>query len=174
MTSPLLSAQGLGLKIEERWLIKNLDLHLHPGSFVAITGSSGSGKTSLLRALGGEIVAAEGTVTNKLDCPNRLAMIFQDLQLADGATAVTNVLGGALSRYSFLSTLWRFPSEEQRQAKLLLSEFGLSEKANQWTSTLSVVKDSGLPLVARFLLARSSFLLTNLYQALIQLWPIKF
>ena len=137
MTSPLLSAQGLGLKIEERWLIKKLDLHLHPGSFVAITGSSGSGKTTLLRALAGEIVAAEGTVTNKLDCPNRLAMIFQDLQLADGATAVTNVLGGALSRYSFLSTLWRFPSEEQRQAKLLLSEFGLSEKANQWTSTLS-------------------------------------
>ena len=64
-------------------------------------------------------------------------MIFQDLQLADGATALTNVLGGSLGRHSFLSTLWGFPSEEQKKAHILLNQFGLSEKANQWTSTLS-------------------------------------
>ena len=62
MTSPLLTAQGLGLKIEDRWLIKDLDLALKPGSFVAITGSSGSGKTTLLRTLAGEIKSAEGTI----------------------------------------------------------------------------------------------------------------
>ena len=137
MSSPLLTAQGLGLKVEDRWLIKNLDLALHPGSFVAITGSSGSGKTTLLRTLAGEIKSAEGTINNQLECPTRLAMIFQDLQLADGATALTNVLGGSLGRHSFLSTLWGFPSEEQKQAHILLNQFGLSEKANQWTSTLS-------------------------------------
>ena len=85
MTSPLLTAQGLGLKIEDRWLIKDLDLALKPGSFVAITGSSGSGKTTLLRTLAGDIGAAEGTINNQLECPTRLAMIFQDLQLAEGS-----------------------------------------------------------------------------------------
>ena len=64
-------------------------------------------------------------------------MIFQDLQLADGATALTNVLGGALGRHSFLSTVWRFPHQEQNDARRLLTQFGLSEKADQWTSTLS-------------------------------------
>ena len=137
MTSPLLTAQGLGLRIEDRWLVQGLDLSLNAGSFVAITGPSGSGKTTLLRTLAGEIKTAEGTVNYQLDCPTRLAMIFQDLQLADGATALTNVLGGSLGRHSFLSTFWRFPHQEQNDARRLLTQFGLSEKADQWTSTLS-------------------------------------
>ena len=137
MTSPLLTAQGLGLRIEDRWLVQGLDLSLNAGSFVAITGPSGSGKTTLLRTLAGEIKTAEGTVNYQLDCPTRLAMIFQDLQLADGATALTNVLGGSLGRHSFLSTVWRFPHQEQNDARRLLTQFGLSEKADQWTSTLS-------------------------------------
>jgi len=137
MTSPLLTAQGLGLRIEDRWLVQGLDLSLNAGSFVAITGPSGSGKTTLLRTLAGEIKTAEGTVNYQLDCPTRLAMIFQDLQLADGATALTNVLGGSLGRHSFLSTVWRFPHQEQNDARRLLTQFGLSDKADQWTSTLS-------------------------------------
>ena len=52
-------------------------------------------------------------------------------------TALTNVLGGSLGRHSFLSTLWGFPAQEQKEAQLLLTKFGLSDKANQWTSTLS-------------------------------------
>ena len=137
MTSPLLTAQGLGIRIEDRWLVQGLDLSLNAGSFVAITGPSGSGKTTLLRTLAGEIKTAEGTVNYQLDCPTRLAMIFQDLQLADGATALTNVLGGSLGRHSFLSTFWRFPHQEQNDARRLLTQFGLSDKADQWTSTLS-------------------------------------
>ena len=137
MTSPLLTAQGLGIRIEDRWLVQGLDLSLNAGSFVAITGPSGSGKTTLLRTLAGEIKTAEGTVNYQLDCPTRLAMIFQDLQLADGATALTNVLGGSLGRHSFLSTVWRFPHQEQNDARRLLTQFGLSDKADQWTSTLS-------------------------------------
>ena len=76
-------------------------------------------------------------MVNYLDCPTRLAMIFQDLKLADGATALTNVLGGSLGRHSFLSTFFRFPAQEQEKAHRLLDHFGLSEKSNQWTSTLS-------------------------------------
>jgi phosphonate transport system ATP-binding protein len=137
MSTPLLTAQELGLRIENRTLLKGLTLSLNPGTFVAVTGPSGSGKTTLLRTLAGELEPAEGKVVNHLDCPTCLAMIFQDLQLADGATALTNVLGGSLGRHSFLSTLFRFPSEEREKAHRLLAQFGLSGKSNQWTSTLS-------------------------------------
>ena len=137
MSTPLLTAQELGLRIENRTLLKGLTLSLNPGTFVAVTGPSGSGKTTLLRTLAGELEPAEGKVDNHLDCPARLAMIFQDLQLADGATALTNVLGGSLGRHSFLSTLFRFPSDEREKALHLLAQFGLSGKSNQWTSTLS-------------------------------------
>jgi phosphonate transport system ATP-binding protein len=137
MPSSLLSTQELALQIEGRWLLKGLNLSLCPGSFVAVTGASGSGKTTLLRTLAAEISPAEGRVDNQLDCPTKLAMIFQDLQLADGATALTNVLGGCLGRHSFLSTLWRFPAKDRQEASQLLSQFGLSEKGDQWASTLS-------------------------------------
>ncbi|MFU8889439.1 MAG: ATP-binding cassette domain-containing protein [Trueperaceae bacterium] len=53
MTQPLLTATGLGRLVDERWLWRDLDLALAPGETLAITGGSGSGKTLLLRALGG-------------------------------------------------------------------------------------------------------------------------
>ena len=71
MTGPLIKAQGLGLKVEDRWLIKNLDLSLDRGSFLAVTGPSGSGKTTLLRTLAGEMEASLGSVKKQLDCHNR-------------------------------------------------------------------------------------------------------
>ena len=175
MTSPLLTAQGLGLKIEDRWLIKNLDLALKPGSFVAITGSSGSRKPPCFAHLAGEIGAVEGTINNQLECPTRLAMIFQDLQLADGATALTNVLGGSLGRHSFLSTLWGFPAEEQKKAHILLNQFGLSRESKPmdihplpWRKTARCrLSHSSSP-------ARSSCSRTNPSPVSTRLWLIKF
>lgn len=137
MPSPLLSTEELGLRIEKRTLLKNLNISLNQGTFVAVTGPSGSGKTTLLRTLAGTLKPAEGKVISNLDSTKSLAMIFQDLQLADGATAINNVLGGSLGRHSFLSTLFRFPAEERKEAHHLLSKFKLSGKINQWTSTLS-------------------------------------
>ena len=174
MTGPLIKAQGLGLKVEDRWLIKNLDLSLDRGSFLAVTGPSGSGKTTLLRTLAGEMEASLGSVKKQLDCHNRLAMIFQDLQLADGATALTNVLGGSLERHSFLSTFFGFPTHEQIEANVLLTQFGLAEKAHQWTSTLSRGERQRVAVIVPCLPARYFCWLTNLYQVSIQIWLIKF
>ena len=160
MTGPLITAQGLGLKVEDRWLVQNLDLSLDRGSFLAVTGPSGSGKTTLLRTLAGEMEASLGSVKKQLDCHNRLAMIFQDLQLADGATALTNVLGGSLERHSFLSTFFGFPTHEQIEANSLLTQFGLSEKVHQWTSTLSRGERQRVA-VCRTLLTRPLLLLAD-------------
>ena len=90
-----------------------------------------------MRTIAGELEPAKGMVTNHLESPSKLAMIFQDLQLADGATSLINVLGGSLGRHSFLSTLFGFPKEELESARKLLVKFGLKDKERQWTSTLS-------------------------------------
>ena len=104
--------------------------------------------------------ASLGSVKKQLDCNNRLAMIFQDLQLADGATALTNVLGGSLERHSFLSTFFGFPTHEQIEANVLLTQFGLAEKAHQWTSTLSRGERQRVA-VCRTLLTRPLLLLAD-------------
>jgi len=46
----------------ERTLIQNLSIHVQPGEGLLIVGASGSGKSSLLRALGGLWHAGSGTI----------------------------------------------------------------------------------------------------------------
>ena len=160
MKTPLLNVKKLGVKIEERWLIRNLDFAVFAGQFLAITGSSGSGKTTLLRTLLGELLAEEGTVEKNDLLENKSAMIFQDLRLADGATAATNVLGGSLRRHKFLETFFGFPVKEVEDATKLLCRFGLDSKSRQWTSTLSRGEKQRVA-ICRSLLSNPSILLAD-------------
>ena len=66
--TPMLHAVGLGRRLPAggdrpaRWIWRGLDLDLHPGESLAVTGPSGTGKTLLLRALAGLDPLDEGTV----------------------------------------------------------------------------------------------------------------
>ena len=156
-TTTQLEASGIGLQMDNRWLWRELDLCVSEPCFIAVTGSSGAGKTSLLRCLSGQLSPSEGTITRG---PVTTAVIRQDLQLANGASCLMNALGGCLGRHSFLSTLLSFPSEERSAAKTLLGQFGLSGKENQWASTLSRGERQRLA-ICRTLLARPSILLAD-------------
>jgi iron complex transport system ATP-binding protein len=62
MTAPaFLSAQGLGVRLAGRTVLKNVSLALSPGHLVALVGPNGAGKTTLLRALAG-LVPSEGAI----------------------------------------------------------------------------------------------------------------
>ncbi|MFT4202038.1 metal ABC transporter ATP-binding protein [Gordonia sp. (in: high G+C Gram-positive bacteria)] len=50
------------LKFDDRVLWSGLDLDIAPGEFIAILGANGSGKTSLLRMLLGQIPPTAGTI----------------------------------------------------------------------------------------------------------------
>ena len=137
MNSGMLETKEIGLFMSERWLFKNLHLSIPPSSFVAITGPSGVGKTSLLRILSGQLLPTEGTVISLLKDDQEISMIFQDLQLANGASTLTNALGGCLGRHSAIKTLLGFPKSEKDKSIEWLDKFGLGKKVHQWASTLS-------------------------------------
>ena len=61
-TKNLLEAQGLHKQLGGRKLVESLDLLLRPGMRLGLVGANGTGKTTLLRMLNGEIAPDKGTV----------------------------------------------------------------------------------------------------------------
>ncbi|HET8523441.1 MAG TPA: heme ABC transporter ATP-binding protein [Thermomicrobiales bacterium] len=61
MTSSL-RAEGVGVLIGGRWLLREADLSVSPGEVVALVGPNGAGKSTLLRALAGDVSLASGRV----------------------------------------------------------------------------------------------------------------
>ncbi|HCH31917.1 MAG TPA: zinc ABC transporter ATP-binding protein ZnuC [Oceanospirillaceae bacterium] len=51
MSDLLLSAQGLGVKRGDRWLIKDIHLNLQAGQITTVIGPNGAGKSTLVRSL---------------------------------------------------------------------------------------------------------------------------
>ena len=62
-TAKLLVAEGVGHRVGDRILFRDVSFTLSPGTKLGLLGPNGSGKSTLLRALTGELTPAEGTVT---------------------------------------------------------------------------------------------------------------
>ncbi|MGF6887871.1 zinc/manganese transport system ATP-binding protein [Nocardia sp. GAS34] len=60
--TPAVRLRGARLSYGERTLWEGLDLEVAPGEFIAILGPNGSGKTSLLRMLLGQLAPSAGSV----------------------------------------------------------------------------------------------------------------
>lgn len=58
-----LATEQLGVRIGDRWLIRDVDLRLMPGRLCVVLGGNGAGKTTLLRALAGDVTADTGQVS---------------------------------------------------------------------------------------------------------------
>lgn len=50
-----LAAQGIGVRSQHGWIFRDIDLRARAGELVAIAGPAGSGRTTLLLALGGRL-----------------------------------------------------------------------------------------------------------------------
>jgi len=74
-------------------VLEGAHLRVEPGQFVSLVGPSGSGKSSLLRAIIGLQQPSAGTVTLGVDRPD-VGMLFQDDALLPWRTALDNVALG--------------------------------------------------------------------------------
>lgn len=141
--------------------VRDASLAVHPGEFVAVTGPSGAGKTSLLWALAGAVHPARGSVTlgddqvtDRVRAGNLgIAVIPQGNGLALTLTASENVTVPMLVRGTE-------PGEARRRAQEALAGVGLAESGNHLIEELSGGQQQRVA-VARALAGRSAVILAD-------------
>jgi NitT/TauT family transport system ATP-binding protein len=89
----MLDVSDLTLGYGREPVLEGANLRVEAGQFVSLVGPSGSGKSSLLRAIMGLQQPTSGTVTIDLDHSN-VGMLFQDDALLPWRTAIDNVALG--------------------------------------------------------------------------------
>jgi len=127
---PGLLIQGLALRYGNRTIFENLDLTLNGGEFVVLLGTSGVGKSSLLKIIAGLARPSAGTVsaTDGKKLNHRIAYMGQQDLLYPWLNVVENVqLGSRL----------RGEKADTARAMHLLGRVGLSERAKAQPSELS-------------------------------------
>ncbi len=164
-----LQVSNLTLERGGRVLVRDLSLAVPRGSFVAVVGASGAGKSTFLESLGGLRDPAAGSITYRCQqqCPHtpegfrrRIGFVFQQLHLARNATVLNSVLGGALHRLPWWRTLAGFPEAERRRALEWLDALGLGAYAHRLVRQLSGGEQQRVAL-ARALLQQPELILAD-------------
>lgn len=127
--------------------LAGVDLRIDAGERIAIIGRSGSGKTSLLRALAGLVPPASGGVevaghTMGAQRPNRsfyedVGVVFQDYGLVPQLTPLDNATCGALHSYDAHRALARPSAQDRAQALRYLELLGVRQRAHIRAKRLS-------------------------------------
>jgi ATP-binding cassette subfamily F protein uup len=89
-TKSVIIAEGVGKKFGERTIIRNFTLRIQRGDRIGVVGANGTGKTTLLKLLTGELAPDEGSVT--LAKTLHGVMIDQQRSLLAGDKRVRDVL----------------------------------------------------------------------------------
>ena len=119
-------ASNVTRSFDGREVLTGLDLEVRSDEFVALLGRSGTGKSTLLRILGGLDPDYEGDA----GVPERRAVVFQEPRLIPWARVLANVALGLKPGPAGRSKL----SSQSLEA---LAEVGLAEHAKAWPVTLS-------------------------------------
>jgi sulfonate transport system ATP-binding protein len=126
--STILEISNLQKSFGNHKVLRNINLKVKKGEFIAIVGKSGCGKSTLLRLLAGLETASDGEIYTdgeRLEGRNQLAKImFQDGRLLPWKRVLQNVGLG-------LKTDWR------ERAEKVLEQVGLADRGNDWPSVLS-------------------------------------
>ena len=122
--------------------LKDINLQIEQGEFVAIIGLSGAGKSTILRCINRMHDVTKGTLTvdgvdvNTLKggelrkFRRKVGMIFQSFNLVSRSTAIKNVLTAEVPEMNFIRVLFGiFNKEQKMQALESLDKVGILDKA---------------------------------------------
>ncbi|SDD39789.1 sulfonate transport system ATP-binding protein [Paracidovorax valerianellae] len=123
-----LHARGLSKRYGQREVLRNTQLEIEPGEFIAIVGRSGCGKSTLLRLVAGLEAASSGTLTTDghavAGLHNDTRIMFQEARLLPWRRVLDNVTIG-------------LPKAAQARGREVLAQVGLADREGEWPARLS-------------------------------------
>lgn len=122
--------------------LKNINLTIEQGEFVAIIGLSGAGKSTLIRTINRMHDITDGTLTvdgvNVMELKGarlrqfrrKIGMIFQSFNLVTRTTVIKNVLTSRVPELPFWrALLGAYPKKDKLEALEALDKVGILDKA---------------------------------------------
>ena len=143
MNKSIISIKNLHISYKENVILKNINLNINKGDFIYLIGETGSGKSSLLKALYKGVDVSEGAIEvgefnlntikkNNISYLRReLGIIFQDFQLLSDRNIYKNL------DFVLQSTGWKDKNKIKNRIKEVLETVHLSNVEKKMPYELS-------------------------------------
>lgn len=135
MAETIISLQGVNIYQGKSLILQDVNFTINKGEFVYLVGKTGTGKSSLLKTLYGELTLREGTATvagfnlREMDWKKvpflrrNLGVIFQDFQLLTDRNVHENL------KFVLKATGWKDEKLIEEKINDVLDKVGLKSKA---------------------------------------------
>ncbi|WP_306639537.1 cell division ATP-binding protein FtsE [Sanyastnella coralliicola] len=140
---PIVKLSSVQIAQNENIILNNVDLQIDPGEFIYLIGKTGSGKSSLLKTLYGELAPRSGegsvcgfdlTKIKKSKVPflrRKLGIVFQDFELLTDRSVNDNL------KFVLKATGWKDKKKMEERMEEVLSKVGLQTKGYKMPFELS-------------------------------------
>ncbi len=166
MSQLVLSLENVTIYQENRVILSQVNLEVNHGEFIYIIGKTGSGKSSFMKTLYGDLPLTEGeghivefdlATLQEKDIPylrRKIGMVFQDFQLLPDRNVTANML------FVLKATGWSDETEMQNKIDEVLDKVGMKGFANKMPHQLSGGEQQRVA-IARALLNDPEFILAD-------------
>jgi cell division transport system ATP-binding protein len=143
MSNPVLSLKDVTIYQENKVILSQINLEVNHGEFLYIIGKTGTGKSSFMKTLYGDLPLTEGeghiveydlATLKEKDIPylrRKIGIVFQDFKLLPDRSVNDNML------FVLKATGWTDATEMQNKIDEVLDKVGMKGFANQMPHQLS-------------------------------------